>query len=563
MAPLCRYWKQGNCRNGASCRFEHPNANNQNPFGAPNANTNRFSALNTTNNQPKEIDYKLDRGALRWDLNEGLPEWLLSCYCPGVDTPDQLFGGYPREQSPEEVRLYIMSSGNPQQAEAEVKGLIQAAEQQNRTAFNDPDGAIKFILSAADKHPNRIDICKQSSPDPMSGIFLRKAVASSEAGFSNPIASQPFSSASSQSAFGGASSAFGQPSALGQKPNPFGAPSISASTQPPTMGSSNSVFGQPSQPGGGAPAFGQPSALGQKPNPFAAAMSSASNAFGQAAQSTFGQPSALGQRPNPFAAPTQPAASAPNPFSSQPAPATSAPNPFSQPAATNPFAQATNTTSADQAMDTSAPSPAPQAANNPFGKPSASPSPFGAPANNVFGAQKSPGFGAATANPFARVQTQPQAQPQIQPQPQATLQMAQNAQSQKAPVPKGNPYRPNSTRQHPPPESYINQQPNGRIVSFNGQPVIYKWGVDDKYYDTMPHGTTGARPVPGVQNGDGSWRKILFPGGPPAYNKDTEPDTSLYSAAIKEAYATMTATGRFNGHMPEVPPMREDCLWNF
>ncbi|RNJ58481.1 hypothetical protein D7B24_004563 [Verticillium nonalfalfae] len=47
-------------------------------------------------------------------------------------------------------------------------------------------------------------------------------------------------------------SAFGQASALGQKPSPFGAPS----------------FGQASQPAGGSGAFGQTSALGQKPNPF-------------------------------------------------------------------------------------------------------------------------------------------------------------------------------------------------------------------------------------------------------------------------------------------------------
>jgi hypothetical protein len=51
-----------------------------------------------------------------------------------------------------------------------------------------------------------------------------------------------------------AGSGFGQPSALGQPANPFGAPS----------------FGQPAQPSQPAPSdgFGQPSQLGAKPNPF-------------------------------------------------------------------------------------------------------------------------------------------------------------------------------------------------------------------------------------------------------------------------------------------------------
>lgn len=105
---------------------------------------------------------------------------------------------------------------------------------------------------------------------------------------------------------------------------------------------------------------------------------------------------------------------------------------------------------------------------------------------------------------------------------------------------------------------------NGQITSFNGQPVIYKWKVHDKYQDHRPPDYESKEPpVPGVRNGDGTWRKIFFPSGPPAYNKDTEPDVALYDASIKAAYATMTATGRFAGNMPEVPPLREDCVWNF
>ncbi|KAI1407989.1 hypothetical protein F5Y13DRAFT_115825 [Hypoxylon sp. FL1857] len=554
MAPICRFWQQGNCRNGASCRFEHPGANanpNPNPFGAPSSNTNRFSALNNAGgSRSQEIPYKLSKDAIKLDLTSERPAWLLSCYGPGRDAPEQLFGGYPREQSLEEVMVYIRSSSNQQQAESEVRGLIQQAEQQNQTALNNLDGAMQFILSAENKHPNRIDICKQSNPQgTTSGVFARDAVAGPQAGSSNPLASNSFSAAPQANPFGGNAPSFGQPSALGQKPNPFGStPSAPAFGQPSALGVSKPAFGQPSQMGAGAPAFGQPSSLGQKPNPFGSSASSGPTGFGQAQaqapapapQSAFGQPSALGQRPNPFGASTT--SSAPNPFSA--AAATSAPSPFSQPAATNPFSQATTTPSTDQQMDTLAPKPA---ASNPFAQPSTSP--FGGP-NNAFGAQQPSGFGAAASSPFARAQPQPQQQSQLQAPP--------------APATKNNPYGPNSTKQHPPPETYIKKAPNGMIVSFNGQPVFYKWKVNDKYQDSMPQDATPREPpVPGVRNADGSWRKIFFPDGPPGYNKDTEPDPSLYNATIKAAYANMTATGRFEGDMPEVPPMREDCVWNF
>ncbi|KAI0108824.1 hypothetical protein F4776DRAFT_657390 [Hypoxylon sp. NC0597] len=549
MAPICRFWQQGNCRNGTSCRFEHPGVNtnpNPNPFGAPNSNTNRFSALNNAGgSRSQEIPYRLSKDAIKLDLTVERPSWLLSCYGPGRDAPEQLFGGYPREQSLEEVMVYIRSSSNQQQAESEVRGLIQQAEQQNQMALNDLDGAIQFVLSAENKHPNRIDICKQSSPQGItSGIFARDAAAGPQTGFSNPLASNPFSSAPKANPFGGNAPSFGQPSALGPKPNPFSsAPSTSTFGQPSALGAPKPAFGQPSPLGAAAPAFGQPSSLGPKPNPFGSSAPSGSAGFGQAPQSTFGQPSALGERPNPFGASAT--SSAPNPFSPISA-ATPAPSPFSQPAATNPFSQATNAPSTDQTMDTSAPTPTP---SNPFAQPSTSP--FGAPNNNAFGAQQPSGFGAVASNPFAQAQTQPQSQAQTQ------------TQIQSAPAAR-NPYGPNSTKQHPAPESYINKAPNGMIVSFNGQPVFYKWKVNGKYQDSMPQdGPPREPPVPGVRNADGSWRKIFFPDGPPGYNKDTEPDPSMYNATIKAAYATMTATGRFDGDMPEVPPMREDCVWNF
>lgn len=59
------------------------------------------------------------KDVIQRDLADERPAWILSAYGPGKDAPEQLFGGYPREQSPEEIRLHYMQglmTGNPQGA---------------------------------------------------------------------------------------------------------------------------------------------------------------------------------------------------------------------------------------------------------------------------------------------------------------------------------------------------------------------------------------------------------------------------------------------------------------
>lgn len=63
--------------------------------------------------------YGLTVDLIQRDLRDECPPWILSCYGPGKDAPEQLFGGYPREQCFEEIRLHYMQgamSGNPQGA---------------------------------------------------------------------------------------------------------------------------------------------------------------------------------------------------------------------------------------------------------------------------------------------------------------------------------------------------------------------------------------------------------------------------------------------------------------
>lgn len=63
--------------------------------------------------------YNISADVIERDLSTDLPQWILSSYAPGRDAPGQLFGGYPREQSFEEMRLHYYTAkaaGNEQQA---------------------------------------------------------------------------------------------------------------------------------------------------------------------------------------------------------------------------------------------------------------------------------------------------------------------------------------------------------------------------------------------------------------------------------------------------------------
>ncbi|KAH8904504.1 hypothetical protein BR93DRAFT_952443 [Coniochaeta sp. PMI_546] len=610
---ICRFFQQGYCKFGDSCRFEHPGANRQ-----PH-NTNRFGALSggssSAMGRQQEHPYNLAKDVMQRDLAEERPAWILSAYGPGRDAPEQLFGGYPREQSPEEIRLHYMQglmAGNPQAAINEIDALNQTAQQQIQTALANLDGAIQFIVDAGNKHPNRIDICQQgTTPGGTTGEFAvgkpRNPAfgggqapsfgAPANAAFGAP--SQPANpfSAPSQPAAGG----FGQPSALGQKPSAFGTPAFGTPAfGQPAKPAAAPAFGQPSQP---VSAFGQSSALGAKPNAFGApafgqpaqpaaapafGQPSSTPAFGQPSQpgTAFGQASGLGQKPNPWGAPAGGSGASPfasaaaqqpagqNPFgaASQPqqnaspfgqaAPAQPAANPFGQqqpaqpsafgkqqpaqpspfgqqqqqqqPAQANPFGSAPAATNAGpfsaNAMDTSSSTPA---ATNPFGAPKPA-------ASNPFGSTSA--ATTTTSSPFT--QQQPNGSAPTGPS-------AGSAQPQ-------NPYGPNATRQHPPVTAYSSRGPQGELTMFKGRAVTY--------LPPPGPGNERKKPVPMVRAADGSMSKVWFPDGPPMYTPDTEAgDQSVYEKReVQDAWRTFVAQGRFvDGIMPEVPPKREWCTWDF
>lgn len=614
---ICRFFQQGTCRYGNACKFEHPNPNN-NRFGAFGGGGGGNGGFN--NNRNKDIPFSLSKDTIQIDLTTDRPQWILSAYGPGRDAPEQLFGGFPREQSFEEIRLLYeegAAMGNAQAALSQIEGVYREADSQMQNALGNLDGAIQYILDAQNKSPNRLSLLQNNT----SGVF---AVGQQQQQQPNPFG-QP-TTTTTTTAFGapsaggfGASSAtpaaggggFGQPSTLGQKPSAFGAPAFGQAAQPaaggfgqpsalgqkpsafgtPAFGQSaqpTSAFGQPSKPGGafGQPAFGQPaapafgqstpmggaaggfgqpSALGQKPSPFGSAAAAATgpspfganvapSPFGQSAQSNnsspfgaaaaastntggsafgqpstlgggggFGQPSVLGQKPSPFGQ----AAAAPSPFG-QTQTQTQAPSPFGAPApAVDQSVQMSGATPT-LASTTGFGQPQAQAAppsNNPFGQPTPPANPFGQPAQ--------------AAHPFG-------AAPQQQQQP---------AGAPAAAAPGPNPYAPNATRQHPPVSSYITKNPDGTVAAFKGKAVSMQ---------TPREGSSATKPFPVMRAFDGSVTRIWNPDGPPAYYKDTEAPPEAYDATTRAAYEVFVNTGKFQGGiMPEVPPLREWCTWDF
>ena len=462
--------------------------------------------------------YKLDKATITNDLSRERPQWILSAYGPGRDAPLQLFGGHPREQSFEELRVRhyeLAAQGHIQEAIQEAQALVNNAEQQIQTALNDVEGAVKYMVNGENEHPNRLDVCKAkgaTSTQPQTSTPNQHTTST----FGRPSSSVP---------------AFGQPSA----PSAFGRPPVPsfAQTSAPT-----STFGQPSAPMFGQPtqpsAFGQASALGRPTTSFGQPSTTFCNPSITAP--SFGQPSA----PSPFGKPSgpdnsmQPPAAVKNPFG-QPLTPTQ-PSTFGQPSApSNPGAFGR------QSTQDSVPTfgqPVASRAGSGFSRTSTAPSnPFGQPVpSSTAGSFGQPS--AVAPNPFGQGKISTAHQPVSSYNPSNKIQPPTG--------PAGNSANVGSTSR---------QAANGVQVQKDSQDKITSWmGMPVKYSDDEPY----------FKGNNGDWQRIWFPSGPPTFTKTVDLPDEAYDEATKENYKQLKQTGTFkDGIMPALPPKREWCSWNF
>lgn len=393
--PVCKFWKQGNCRFGKDCKFRHEDdsgGNNNNNHGN-NFNNNNNAGNTFRNNNNKQLNkhnpFILDKDAIRADLTQGeeRPQWPLSAYGPGREAPLQLIEG-PLEISPEEMRVqcYLAREEGKfdqyleYQQSKENEAMARAAE-----IVRNIDEAIRYVQEGESRMENRRSQVTQGSTDfPKTPEgFGRPSQVAQPTGLSayghtshagqNPAfplgrGSQGGFAQAQQAPLGGAP-AFGQPTSIGSsafgRPSQTGQPAFGQPSQPVQSSfgrPSQPAFGQPSQPN--QPAFGQPSqptqpAFGQPSQPTHPAFGQPSQpvrpAFGQPSQpnqSAFGQPS---QPPQPaFGQPSNPSKSAfgqpSQPTFGQPTQTPLNPSPFDRPSqpSKTPFASAPNTTSTPQ-----------------------------------------------------------------------------------------------------------------------------------------------------------------------------------------------------------------------
>ncbi|KAI5204729.1 hypothetical protein E4T39_03382 [Aureobasidium subglaciale] len=552
----------------------------------------------------------LTRDGIEADLRTEKPKWPFSAYGPGRDAPIQLFGGYPLEMSPEEMRVMYYeaaASGNPQTAMQAQQELITQSTQQLEKVLGDLDGAVKYVLDGENQHPNRTDSCQAAVGNvfhrgrklnsKFSGNFAGPAVSQSA---QNGVFGQPSAvgngGAFAQSSNLGGGGGFGQASNLGQKPNPF-AQSTSTAPAGGTFGAASALGQKPSpfaQPSAGL--FGQPSAMGARPN-----------AFNQppAAAVGFGQPSGLGQgnvfakpsggvQSSPFAQATQPNVQ-PSPFAqstqqgggsfgqasalNQPsAPAQQQNNTFGQSSALGqqPLA-AFGQPSVPTQQNSTFGQPSVAGQNQAFGQPSApaqqnvfgQPSgatqqsnPFGQPSapaqqNGVFGQPSAPGQQQnvfAKPSPFAPAQGNQQQQPPFG-QPAATSNtpgpFAQPTTNNQAFGGAPSQTAPAQAEQQ---RSYAETVPQGDWITRNANGTVRSFkGAAVQYMASGKE--AGSTQEPHYRKADGSMERIWHPEGNPAPKAEIEGPAEAYTAEVQAAYMFVAEQGIFkDGIMPEVPP---------
>ncbi|TKA27942.1 hypothetical protein B0A50_04007 [Salinomyces thailandicus] len=590
---ICKFFLEGRCRFGDSCKNEHPREQNQGNRFAPLSNQggggrarsggyggggggggDRYRPGQQNSGRDQSLPYHLNADIIRSDLTTGgadgeKPTWPLSCYGPGRDAPRQLLEGI-IEQSPEECRvLYYQAqaAGQLQEYATNETNAVNQAIQQAQSVLNDLDGAIKYVLDGAHQHPNRLDqVVQNKQPS------LARAGGSGQPSGSSSFGQAPADSGAS--AFGrpsglGGGSAFGQPSQAGRGGSAFGqASQVGGGTgfgKPSALGG-QPAFGQPSPAGGSA--FGAPSALGGTGSAFGKPSGLGGNSvFGQASQPAFGQ-SSFG-KPD-FGQASQPTGGQPQqqqtPFSSQSA----QPSPFAAAAGqssgfgaasqaqqlpTNPFAQAGG---AQQSSGFGAAGSQP--GSNPFANKPASIPAFGQPSQpaNGFGLASQQnnsggGFGSGFGQ-SSRVATSESSSTPFGAPSQTSAGSNSGFGSAAAPNTAPPPQQPKGTFSTGPSATshYTTRTANGTLQTWKKQPVRYDEANNPSFLN------------PSTRKSERIWH----PNGPPLNaNPYAEAPPEVYTtelvAMLKEAYDHVSETGTFkDGIMPEIPPKREWVRWD-
>ncbi|KAL9085964.1 MAG: hypothetical protein Q9165_007326 [Trypethelium subeluteriae] len=515
--------------------------------------------------------YDVEEEDIYEDLLYSRPLWPFSAYAPGKNAPKQLFGGFPIEQSPEEIRLLHyrgVASGQMQQAEQEIGNLKIEIDQQIDRVVTDTRGAVRYVLAGGKEHPNRNDICdegtapgRRSEPQADQNPFHRGSQTSSTFG-------QPSASGTSAPRTGLGAPSFGQPSTSAQAPNPFSRPSPFAPSalsgqpmisgqgssfgQPSALGQ-DSTFGKPPQLGRHESPFGQPSSFG---NPSASGQSSSFGkpSFGQPSSSdqpsALGQPSSFGQpstfgKPSSFGKPSFGQSSFGQPSFGQPSALQSTASPFAQ----------ANQSAQDQ---------------SPFAQPNQSTqnrSPFAQVGigTSLAGGSRG-GFGQPSSTSLNPFQLNGQISAQSAPAPETSMSDGQTQSGTSNSTYPFNPYSAaNSTLpmtygggdthtvsvgdeggagfQNP--KNYSTRDASGRLLTWKGNRVVYQ--ESDAFYK---------RPD------DATLERIWFPDGPPGLPQDrnqTEAPPEDYVETrqeLEEAYRYVREHDQFKGgDMPEEPPL--------